>query len=328
MTRNVCALVLLSGSVLGLGSIATAQDDPTVSSAAALLERLRAAGVELPEGFVVNDDGTVTMPAALAGDAETLEEAAGEATDAAESAVEEAAADGADGGAGGDPESAADLDKPEWDTKLNIGLNLASGNTEQTGFASTIVSTRDTKKSALTLDAGYFYSTQDGDKTANRFTSGVNHDWLVPDSPWLFFAGGRYDWDEFKSFDHRVSVNGGLGYELIKRDDLNLTLRAGAGGFREFGSGRNEFVPEGLVGADLDWQIGDNQSLVATTRIFPDLSDTGEFRTFSTLGWKIDIDKNDGLSFSINAIHEYISSVDPGIEKTDLQLFAGLTYDF
>jgi putative salt-induced outer membrane protein YdiY len=221
-----------------------------------------------------------------------------------------------------------ELKKAEWDTKLNIGLNLAAGNTEQLGAATTIVSTRTTDATALTLDAGYFYASQDGEKTANRFTSGVNNDWLMPDSRWLLFAGGRYDWDEFRSFDHRISANGGAGYELIKRDTMQLTLRAGAGFFQEYGSGRNEIVPEGLLGADFNWEIADNQSFQVSTRIFPDLSDGGEFRTFTTAGWKLDIDKADGLSFSINAIHEYISSVDPGIEKTDLQLFAGLTYDF
>jgi putative salt-induced outer membrane protein YdiY len=292
MKRTACVIALMAGSLAG------AQDDPAVTSAAALLEQLKAAGVEIPEGFVVNEDGSVSLP--VAEDAAATVESAG---------VEE-------------------LKKPEWDTKLNIGINVASGNTEQIGAATTIVSTRTTDATALRLDAGYFYASQDGDKTANRFTAGVNNDWLMPDSRWLFFAGGRYDWDEFRSFDHRISANGGVGYELIKRDTMQLTLRAGAGFFQEYGSGRNEIVPEGLLGADFNWDMAENQSFQVSTRIFPDLSDGGEFRTFTTAGWKLDIDKDDGLSFSINAIHEYISNVDPGIEKADLQLFAGLTYDF
>lgn len=320
MNRTVWLMTVVAGSVAGLGtgSAALGQDDPTVASAAALLEQLRAAGVELPEGFVVNDDGTVTVPASLVEEVpeQAAEDVAAEVVDTADDA----------GGEG--PADAEDLSKPEWDSKLNLGLNLASGNTEQTGFAATIVTTRSTDQTLLRLDAGYFYATQDGDETANRFTSGINNDWLMPDSRWLYFAGGRYDMDEFRSFDHRISANAGVGYEFIKRDNLSITLRAGAGGFKEIGSDRNEFVPEGLLGADVDWQIADNQSFVASTRIFPDFSNSGEFRTFTTAGWKLDIDKADGLSFSINAIHEYISDVDPGIEKADLQLFAGLTYDF
>lgn len=306
MNKTAMLMTLLAGGVCA------AQDAPAVTSPAALLEQLRAAGVEIPEGFVVNEDGTVTVPAppAPAEAADAVEAAAGEVPETPGAAP------------------VADAKKADWDTKLNIGLNLAAGNTEQTGFAATVVTTRTTDATALTLDAGYFYASQDGDDTANRFTAGVNNDWLLPDSRWLVFAGGRYDYDDFRSFDYRVSANAGVGYEVIKRDKMQLTLRAGGGFFKEFGSGRNEIVPEGLLGADFNWEIADNQSLQFSTRIFPDLADGGEFRTFSTAGWKLDIDKDDGLSFSINAIHEYISSVDPGIEKTDLQLFAGLTYDF
>jgi len=292
------------GVMLIAGSIAAAQDDPAVVSAAALLEQLRAAGVEIPDGFSVNDDGSVSIPAPPA-EAEAAEIVA----ETVEPAVPMAK-------------------KAEWDTKLNIGLNLASGNTEQTGFAATIISTRSTDSTVLTLDAGYFNATQDGDQTANRFTSGVNHDWLLPDSRWLYFTGGRYDFDDFRSFDHRISLNTGVGYEIIKREKMQLTLRAGISAYQEYGSSRNEIVPEALLGADFNWDYADNQSLFATTRIYPSLADSGEYRTYSTAGWKLDIDKDDGLSFSINAIHEYISDVDPGIEKSDLQLFAGLTYDF
>ena len=123
-------------------------------------------------------------------------------------------------------------------------------------------------------------------------------------------------------------MNAGIGYELIKREKLQLTLRVGISAYQEYGSRRNEIVPEALFGADFNWDYADNQSFFATTRIYPNLLDGGDFRTYSTAGWKLDINKDDGLSFSINAIHEYISDVDPGIEKSDLQLFAGLTYDF
>lgn len=78
MSRNVCAMVLLSGTVLGLESVAVGQDDPTVTSARRLLERLQAAGVEIPEGMVINDDGTVTLPAAMMPEpAEMVEQAEG-----------------------------------------------------------------------------------------------------------------------------------------------------------------------------------------------------------------------------------------------------------
>lgn len=306
MLKTALSVALLAGTA------AVGQDDPAVTSAAALLEQLRAAGVEIPDGFAANDDGSVSLPVP---------------PDAAD-AVEDAGADAADAVVDAGAAPVVEEKRAAWDTKLNMGVNLAAGNTEQIGFASTIVSKRETDDTALTLDAGYFYSSQDGDDTANRFTAGISNDWLLKDSLWLYFAGGRFDYDEFRSFDYRVSANAGVGYELIDREKMQLTLRAGLGFAKEFGSQRNEIIPEGLLGADFNWDYAENQSLFATTRIYPDLSESGEFRSYSTAGWKLDIDKDDGLSFTINLIHEYISDVDPGIEKTDLQLFAGLSYDF
>ena len=70
MKRTACVIALMAGALAG------AQDDPTVTSAAALLEQLKAAGVEIPEGFVVNEDGSVSLP--IAEDAAAAVESAGE----------------------------------------------------------------------------------------------------------------------------------------------------------------------------------------------------------------------------------------------------------
>ncbi|USN99272.1 MAG: DUF481 domain-containing protein [Phycisphaeraceae bacterium] len=303
MKMRLMLLPLLAGSVV------MAQDAAPAKSAAELLEQLRAAGVEIPEGFTANDDGTVSVPV----------------PPSAETPVSGAADEA---GATADAQAAPEVKKAEWDTKLVLALTAASGNTESIGFASTIVSKRTTETSALTLDAAYFYGSQDGDKNANQFTAGVQHDWLFKDSRWFVFADARFDWDEFKSYDYRVSAHGGVGYKLIDKDSMTLTLRAGAGGAKEFGSGRNQIIPEALLGADFSWQIADNQSFEASHRFYPDLDQGGEFRMVTTAGWKLDIDKDDGLSFAINLLHEYESDVDPGVENSDLKVFAGLSYDF
>ena len=47
MKRSACVVAVLAG--LTVSSAVVAQDDPAVTSAAALLEQLRAAGVEIPE---------------------------------------------------------------------------------------------------------------------------------------------------------------------------------------------------------------------------------------------------------------------------------------
>lgn len=298
---------MLTAMLAACGS-ATGQDAPRAATAAELLELLKSAGVTLPEGFVAHEDGTVSLPGAPAPES-------GEVPEEGEAPIVPGA-------------EVPEVRRAEWNTRLNFGLSLAAGNTEQTGLVGTIVSRRTAETSVLTLDAGYYYSSEDGDQTQNKFTAGVLHDWLFKNSPWIVFADARYDFDEFRSFDHRVSAHAGVGYRVYDREKLKLTLRAGAGFAREFGSDRDEFIPEALGGADFFWQIAENQKLEVSHRFFPDLDEGGEFRTLTSAGWNLALSVDRGLSFTVSLLHEYVSKVDPGIDNHDLKLFAGVSYEF
>lgn len=301
----LAAMTAVSGSAMG-------QDAPRAATAAELLELLKSAGVTLPEGFVAHEDGTVSLPGAPA-PSPTPE--SGEAPAAGEDAIVPGA-------------QVAEVRKAEWNTRLNFGLSLAAGNTEQTGLVGTIVSRRTAETSVLTLDAGYYYSSEDGNQTQNRFTAGVLHDWMLKNSRWIVFADARYDYDEFRSFEHRVSAHAGLGYRVYDREKLKLTLRGGAGFAKEFGSDRDGFIPEALAGADFFWQIAENQKFEVSHRLFPDLDEGGEFRTLTSAGWNLALSVDRGLSFTVSLLHEYVSKVDPGIDNHDLKLFAGVSYEF
>lgn len=313
---------------------------PAAVNAAELAEALKQAGVALPDGFVINPDGTVGIPAPVA-EAMAAKKAAQAAIDAAPTNAARAAARAKAEAAGVEvaAPAAAPADAPvepipeaeaaKWDNKIDLSLGFTDGNTETNSFRAAYAGLRETKSSKLTLDAAYFFSTNDGNTDQNKATGGVNHDWLFQNSRWLIFAGGRGDYDEFNSWKYRVSGNGGVGYRLIKREKIELTLRAGAGGTREFGSSRNEIIPEGLLGADVLWKITTNQSFESTFRYFPDLSDFAEFRTITTAAWRLDLDSiNDGLGVTAGVRHEHQTVVDEGNEQNDVNVFAGLTWDF
>ena len=85
---------------------------------------------------------------------------------------------------------------------------------------------------------------------------------------------------------------------------------------------------EAFVNADAKWKITKDQSLAASTTIFPSLTDVGEFRARNTLDWIIKLSYADGLSFKLGLIHEYESQTDPGRDKNDLKYMASLLFDF
>lgn len=219
-------------------------------------------------------------------------------------------------------------DEKEWKSSFKLGLNSSFGNTDTQGFSAGAKSFREGESDKTTLDAHYYYSASDGDRDTNKFTAGVLQDWFVPDSRWLYFAQGRYDYDEFQSWEHRLGAHGGVGYRLIEKDDLTLTLRGGGGVIKEFGSENEDLRPEGLLGADLTWQISPNQSFTAATTIYPDLSEGGEFRSVSSAEWSAMIDEDSNMSVFARLEHEYQSKVDPGVDENDFRIVAGLQFDF
>ena len=115
-----------------------------------------------------------------------------------------------------------------------------------------------------------------------------------------------------------------------RREDYQVTLRAGIGlRFASSTPANEDIRPEGLeFGFDMDWQISERQKLHVDTTIFPDLDDTGEFRTLSNVAWSMLIDEERNISLNAGLANEYQSQVAAGREHNDLRIFAGLQIDF
>jgi putative salt-induced outer membrane protein YdiY len=217
---------------------------------------------------------------------------------------------------------------PQWDSQFEAGFNAQSGNSEELDIRLAFTTEHETQADRWKADARYYRAQSDGDLTDNEFTAGLMKEWLLPESKWLYYAKGRYDYDEFEAWDHRISAGGGLGYEWIDSDKLDVTLFAGAGAVKEFGSDDDELRPEGQLGIEVDWKLFDNQSLLGSNWFYPDLGDLGEFRNVSSVAWSVELDRMRGLSFKLGLENEYESEVDPDTEHNDLRVFGAMVLDF
>lgn len=283
---------------------------------------------------VVSIDGVLTGEAA-APEGEAAE--SGEAPPAEAEQDDEPAAV-----AGGQPPQPAapppPVEKPQWDSKLEIGFNANEGNTEDQNLRIAFTSERETEDNRLFFDASYKLASSNGDRTENRISTGILSEWPVNGEPYSYFAAARFDNAEFQSWDQRITANGGLKYYFIdwqKLDDDGNVLRAfnfagriGAGLRKEFGSMDDNIVPEGLLGLDVEWQISPDQSLKASSTYYPELEDPAMFRLVNSVDWVIDINQADGMSLKFGLLHEHQSEVDPGVKRNDLSVYASLVVDF
>lgn len=228
------------------------------------------------------------------------------------------------------PELTDELPQPArapWRSQIDLGLSGARGNTESIDLRASFLTVQETDTHRWRIDAAYYYGEDNRNTSKNQATAGVLRDWLFPNSPWLIFAQGRYDYDEFRDWTHRLSGHGGIGYEFIKSDEYTLIGRLGAGAAKEWK--RSESIrPEGLLGMEFGWNISDRQRLSAHTTLYPDLGDFFEFRVVSGIKWTMQLDVARGLALSAGIDNEYESQTNPGVKHNDLKFYTGLTFQF
>jgi len=226
------------------------------------------------------------------------------------------------------PPPPPDEPAPKWKSSFTLGASGSFGNSDTQNVTIGLSSVYDQGLEITKIDLNYYLDMSNGDRTDNRFNANVRHDWLMPDSPWLYFAQARYDYDRFQSWEHRFSAHGGFGYRLVDTPEHRLSVRAGAGFSKEWKSPEQEFRPEILGGLDWDWTISEKQSIHVDTTIFPDLDNTGEFRTLTNANWSALLDEETAMSLTAGVFHEYQSDVPSDTDKNDVKIFVGLKFEF
>ena len=221
-----------------------------------------------------------------------------------------------------------DEDAGAWQSKLELGLTGAEGNSNLTAVRVAFQAKKETDTDRWNADGSYLTVKSGGETTSNKFTVGLTKDWLMPGSPWFTFVQGRYDYDQFAPWEHRASTHSGLGYTLVKNEDIEMVGRVGGGLSKEF-SGERELRPEGLIGAALlRWKLTENQNVVASATIYPDLAEAGEYRVVSSVDWQIKLDAARGISLKIGLANEYESVTDGDAQHSDLRYFSTLVFEF
>tara|TARA_R110002073_G_scaffold118918_1_gene258850 strand:- start:802287 stop:803240 length:954 start_codon:yes stop_codon:yes gene_type:complete len=216
-----------------------------------------------------------------------------------------------------------------WAWEANVGITGASGNTENLSARAALSGQRNTSKYETKVSLSYIYGTTDSDKSTSRGQLAVRNDWLT-DSKWRYFAEGKYEYDEFQIWEHRLSAAGGVGYEFIDNDKTTLIGRAGLGASYETGGTivDEEIVPEGLVGLDWTHQYSENTKLTASTTYYPNLDDFGEFRWNNSAGIEVVMDKESGMTLNAGIEHRHDSDPGAGFQPNDVNYYMGLGWKF
>jgi putative salt-induced outer membrane protein YdiY len=214
-----------------------------------------------------------------------------------------------------------------WKRSIEMGLSGASGNSETKDLRAGVNLGYEDKTRRWKFEARYLFSEQDHDTSQNNFRTILNRDFLLPNSRWFYFAGGRYDWDDFQNWEHRLTLGGGPGYELFTSESFNLRGRIGPSLTIQRGDD-DDVKGELLLGLEAVWRISEAQTLNLSNSIFPALSDPGEFRNVTNADWIVQLSERHRLALKLGLENDYDSSVDSDTEKNDLKYYGSLLYSF
>ncbi len=199
-----------------------------------------------------------------------------------------------------EPAAAAPVEEEEespWSGYADLGLTGTEGNTETINLRTAAGVRRETEETIFRVDGKYRLSTDRGDKSANQAIGSAGYEWLLPNSPWGFFVEGIVEYDEFKDYDLRLDLLGGVTYEFIKTDSTLLKGRAGAGVYREFGAPDEEWTPQGVLGLRFEHAFNERTKFVAYTDWYPSFEDLHDFRLISGAGVEVALNDDKSLLF-------------------------------
>jgi putative salt-induced outer membrane protein YdiY len=213
-----------------------------------------------------------------------------------------------------------------WKHEIEAGLNGATGNSESLSIHVGYSGKYKDEDHGWKLITAYDKAKSDGEISRNQFYADLLKEWYWNSSPWFAFTQGRYDWDELKDWDYRLSGSAGVGYEFIHNDSWYLVSRIGLGGNKVYGNVDEVFTQEANLGLDAAWTISERESVDFKTTFYPSLEEEGEYRNITAFNWRMVMSEQASLAMKIGLLNEYDSQAAPGIEKSDFKYTLSLVW--
>ncbi|NOY28877.1 MAG: DUF481 domain-containing protein [Planctomycetes bacterium] len=204
-----------------------------------------------------------------------------------------------------------------WDIGFELGLNGAEGINQALSMRVGGHIKRETERWKFDTSLVYNKNSANDVETQNNALLDLRIDRLLGDSRWTLFFINQELYDEFQAFDLRVSLNSGLGYQLLDTEIVDLLTRFGAGASREFGGPEDRWAQEALFGLDYEHQITPSQRLTAKVDYYPEWKDFERYRVVADLGWEIDLDQPKNLSLKFSILDRYDSTPN-GVDPNEL----------
>ncbi len=231
-----------------------------------------------------------------------------------------------------------------WQGGANVGFSFTRGNSQTENLALAFIAARATKTDKLSLYTNVIYGTNKlatPSTTANTEAGGIRYDHNI--NPRMFgFVGADFTSNALQDLNLRSVGSVGVGYHAIKSDKTTLDFLAG-GNFTDENytvtitnttvtpptTSTSKLVHNfgGLtLGEELTHKLGKTTVLAQKLYLYPNLTQTGEYRGTFDLGLVTKISKWLGWQNQFGDV--YVSNPPMGTKQNDVVLTTGLNISF
>ena len=217
-----------------------------------------------------------------------------------------------------------------WSGFFDFGLALARGNARTGTFTTAFNATRVTPKDKITTTFNQIYGSAQVNGLTSTIASAIRGGWSYNrDVTPRFFVStlNEYEHDRFQNLDLRFVAGGGFGVNAIKTEKANLSVTGGGDYNREnFTDKLSRNSGELNIGDDFLYKFSSVTSITQAFRFFPNLTNTGEYRTNFDLGAVTALKK--WLGWHVTASDRFLSNPVFGRQRNDLLISTGFRLTF
>lgn len=222
----------------------------------------------------------------------------------------------------------------QWHASLGLGAAASSGNSKSTNLSLVADSVKATAMDKVSLYGTAQYAKSAGTTTAEQLRLGGRYDRNL--SEVLFgFGGLDFERNKFANLKLRSQLSGGLGYHLIKTPQTTWDLFGGLSYSQDKyfdpmlidGSRRSSYGYTSLLLAEESThKLSDTTSFKQRLALYPNLTNSGEFRSTFDAGLAVAMSKAMNLNVGFSATHN--SDPGAGRKSTDTLLTTGVSVKF
>lgn len=209
-----------------------------------------------------------------------------------------------------------------WQGNAALSFSRSAGNTNGTTYSLAVDEARTTETNKLSVLVSMLYGKSQGVVSADKTRLSTRYDHNL--SPRLFSFGLlELEQDRMANLDLRTSLGGGLGYHVLKEEDVTFDVFGGLSRNRsELMTGNTLSTSEVLLAEESTHALTSNTRFKQKLSYYPSTQGGGGFRTVFDSSLVISLNSTMGLSISLQ--NKYNSDIGAGVKHSDTVLLTGL----